>query len=259
MSDIQDGSPSSSEPVVSNQPVDQQGGAGGAGNDAGGASLGEQSPGATSAPVAPVSISIADAGPVPQDPIDATSTVQQAIDTAGNGAAAAVGQLSEGNASGAAADLGNAGAGPAGSGDAGEPLAEGQKDSGTLSPSNSTVAPASGDDAGNDAGQADSASGAISTGDAPLSPVTALAVATFADLMDKVETREYENGVVLKSAGVLPTDSPVSYPAPQAPEADSVHGLLNAIEEYFTTALRSSRTDGHKMIAQLRAKLSEQQ
>jgi hypothetical protein len=309
MSDIQDGSPSSSEPLVLNQPTDQQGGAGGAGNDAGGASLGEQSPGATSAPVAQDSDNAGDSGNGNGTSLsDSTGSKDSGngdgstgTDAQGDGVAAA-GEPGAGTADGAADTSSvsvDASASPL---NAGEPLAEEQKDSGTLSPSNSTVAPVSGadagnggtgasgslapvdsssdlptssaanavnsgsqlvgaedSDAGNDAGQADSASGAISIGDAPLSPVTALAVATFVDLLENVETRQYPDGVILKSSGVLPAESPVSYPAPQAPEADTAHGLLNAIEEYFTTALRSSRTDGHKLIAQLRGKLPQQQ
>lgn len=111
-------------------------------------------------------------------------------------------------------------------------------------------------DAGNDAGQAASADSAMPTGDAPLLPVTADAVATFADLMDQFESRQYPNGVMLRTVGELPSESPVSYPTPTTPSDDSPHGLLNQIEAYFTTALRSSRTDGHKLIAQLRATLS---
>lgn len=70
--------------------------------------------------------------------------------------------------------------------------------------------------------------------------------------MDQFETRQYPNGVTMRTVGELPADSPVSYPAPTTPADDSAHGLLNQIEAYFTTALRSSRTDGHKLIARLR-------
>lgn len=106
--------------------------------------------------------------------------------------------------------------------------------------------------AGNVVGQTDSVDSATPTDNAPLSAVTADAVATFADLMDQFETRQYPNGVMMRTLGELPKESPVSYPRSEAPADDSPHGLLNQIEAYFTTALRSSRTDGHKLIAQLR-------
>lgn len=76
--------------------------------------------------------------------------------------------------------------------------------------------------------------------------------------MDQFETRQYPDGTTIKTIGGLPEQSPVSYPAPAEPAVDTPHGLLNAIEQYFTTALRSSRTDGHKLIARLREQLSQQ-
>lgn len=112
-------------------------------------------------------------------------------------------------------------------------------------------------DAGNAAGQPDSVDSAISDTSAPLAPATADAVATFADLMDQFEERQYPNGVMMRTVGELPDESPVSYPQPTTPADDSAHGLLNQIEAYFTTALRSSRTDGHKLIARLRECLNE--
>jgi hypothetical protein len=113
-------------------------------------------------------------------------------------------------------------------------------------------------DAGNAVGKTGSADSATPTDNAPLSAATADAVATFADLMDQFETRQYPNGVMMRTLGELPKESPVSYPRPEAPADNSPHGLLNQIEAYFTTALRSSRTDGHKLIAQLRSALSQE-
>lgn len=114
-------------------------------------------------------------------------------------------------------------------------------------------------DQGNAAGQPASADSAMPDQSAPLSPATADAVATFADLMmDRFETRHYADGTIMRTVGALPEASPVSYPERVAPEDNSPHGLLNQIEKYFTTALRSSRTDGHKLIALLREQLSQQ-
>ena len=142
-------------------------------------------------------------------------------------------------------------------GDAGEPLAEEPEDSGMPSQSNSIVDPVPAVEAGNAPGPVDSAETATSPEDALTAVVAVTAAAFSVDLSDRFETRAYPDGTIMKTVGALPETSPVSYPAPTAPAADTPHGLLNAIEEYFTTALRSSRTDGHKLIAQLRNKLTQ--
>lgn len=124
-----------------------------------------------------------------------------------------------------------------------------------LSSSTASLVPA---EAGNVDGRAEaSADTATSTSDALADVGAEIAAATFVDLSTNFETRQYPDGTTLKSQGALPEQSPVSYPAPTAPAVDTPHGLLNAIEEFFTTALRSSRTDGHKLIAQLRAQLPQ--
>jgi hypothetical protein len=142
-------------------------------------------------------------------------------------------------------------------GDAGEPRAEEPKDLGTLSPSNSIADPAAGADAGNVTGQADSAATATSPEAALAGIVDTTAAAFSVDLLQKFETRQYADGTTIRTVGGLPEQSPVSYPTPGEPAADTPHGLLNSIEAYFTTAMRSSRTDGHKLIALLRAQLPQ--
>jgi hypothetical protein len=146
-------------------------------------------------------------------------------------------------------------------GDTGEQPAEEPEDSGTPSQSNSTAAPAQDvefvESPGNAAGPVDSAATATSPEDALTAVVAVTAAAFSVDMMDRFEARTYPDGTTMKTVGALPEASPVSYPAPTAPAVDTPHGLLNAIEAYFTSALRSSRTDGHKLIAQLRATLPQ--
>lgn len=231
MSDIQDAAPSSTEPVAQadSQQAPQEPSQG---NAVGGA-CDEQSQAATSV-------------------TSATGTAG-ATDSAGGNAA------SSGEPAGGASD-------PAAPGSSGTTVETTDTPSSTIGEtqtnqsSNESPSTTSSDgtagDAGNAAGQTDSADSATPTDNAPLSAATADAVATFADLMGQFETRQYPNGVMMRTLGELPKESPVSYPRPETPADNSPHGLLNQIEAYFTTALRSSRTDGHKLIAQLRAALS---
>lgn len=141
-------------------------------------------------------------------------------------------------------------------GDSGELPAEEHKDSGTPSPSSFTADAAQGGNLGNQDGPADSAATAISPEAALAGIVETTAAAFSVDLEQHFETRHYPDGSTIKTVGALPDASPVSYPTTAAePAVDTAHGLLNAIEHYLTTALRSSRTDGHKLIAQLRSML----
>ena len=231
MSDIQDGAPSSTEPLVStdNAPAVAQPGESSSplGSQPSSAALGasEQSSGAN------VSVSPS---------VPAASTQQLSDD-----GAQAVVQLGE-----SASTL------PV----AGQPLDSGSQQSLPSSESSSTPM-GDGTDGGEDPNVDASAAAVDSAGGAALSVNRALlegatlaadASASPSSLMERFETRQYADGVVLRTTGTLPDSSPVSYPSPTAPAIDSPLGILNAIEEYFTTALRSSRTDGHKMIQKLR-------
>ena len=110
-------------------------------------------------------------------------------------------------------------------------------------------------EAGNQPGQADSADTATSTQDAPLSPATADAVATFADMMDRFETKTYADGSTVRTIGELPSDSVVTYPDRLDPVDDSPLGWCNQLDQFIVKATGSSRTDGNKLVAKLRAYL----
>lgn len=122
----------------------------------------------------------------------------------------------------------------------------------------SSGSPATGQEAGNagnTAGPADSADTATSTEDAPLSPATADAVATFADMMDRFESKTYADGSTVRTVGELPQQSVVSYPERTEPVDDSPLGWCNQLDQFIVKATGSSRTDGNRLVARLRAYL----
>ncbi|WP_109477692.1 hypothetical protein [Paraburkholderia sp. C35] len=112
--------------------------------------------------------------------------------------------------------------------------------------------------AGNPAGPADSADTATSTDVAPLSPATADAVATFANLMDRFETKTYEDGSTVSTVGELPQASVVSYPERTEPADDTPLGWCNQLDQFIVKATGSARTDGNRLVAKLRDYLQGQ-
>lgn len=222
MSDIQDAAPSSTEPLAP------------AGEPSGGAS----------APVVTES-----SGTTPQTtdtPSTQTGVIQTARPMENQSPSTIV-------AAGTTAEPGNAGTGTSGSTVPVDSLSSPSMNSGASAASSGSQA--TGQEAGsegNQPGPADSADIATSTDVAPLSPATADAVATFADMMDRFETKTYADGSTVRTIGELPSDSVVTYPERVEPVDDSPLGWCNQLDQFIVKATGSSRTDGNRLVAKLR-------